>query len=79
MSQGAFRNNPSLRIETGKWSVKVDKLECIAHTDWARGQVEAHVTLQTEVLHVLHWTARSGFWFVCLFLNECFLILKSTL
>lgn len=27
MSQGPFRNNPSLRIEIGKWSVKVERLE----------------------------------------------------
>lgn len=37
MSQGLFRNNPSLRTEIGKWSVKVDRLERITHTDWARG------------------------------------------
>lgn len=32
MSQGPLRNNPSLRIEIGKWSVKVGRLERIARS-----------------------------------------------
>ena len=42
-SQGRFRNIVSLRIETGKWSVKVDRLEYIAHTDGADGGLGTRV------------------------------------